>query len=100
MAHQDMTEAQRVLAEHRWAVRVNLPNDAAHAAQTARWLADQASYARMPAALVERIGQAAELLEAAASAIAGRLTAEQQERERLDLTAAAYQRRLERDQQP
>jgi hypothetical protein len=99
MAHEDLTEAQRVLLEHRWAVRVNLPGDAQHAARTARWLAGQAGYARLPGALVERIGQAAELLEAAAFSIAGRVQAEGEERERLDLTTAAYQRRLERDQQ-
>lgn len=97
--HDPMTDDQRALLEHRWAVRVNLPTDAQHAARTARWLVDHASYARMPAPLVERIGQAAELLEAAAFSIAGRVQAEREERERLDLTVAAYQRRLERDQQ-
>ncbi len=99
MTHEDMTADQRVLLEHRAAVRVNLPGDANHAARTARWLAGQAAYARMPGALVERLEQAAELLEAAAFSIAGRIQAEGEERERLDLTAAAYQRRLERRQQ-
>ncbi len=94
-----MTDAQRALLEHRAAVRVNLPADAAHAARTARWLAQQADYARLPAPTVERIGQAAEILEATAAQVAGRLEAEGVERARLDLTAAAYQRRLERDQQ-
>jgi len=47
---------------------------------------------------VERLEQAAELLEAAAFSIAGRIQAEGEERGRLDLTAAAYQRRLERGQ--
>jgi hypothetical protein len=99
MAHEDLTEARRALLEHRAAVRSNLPSDANHAARTARWLAGQASYARMPAPLVERLEQAAELLEAAAFSITGRVQAEGEERERLDLTAAAYQHRLERDQQ-
>ncbi len=99
MAQEDMTADQRVLLEHRAAVRVNLPNDATHAARTARWLAGQASYARLPGALVERLEQAAEQLEAAAFSIVGRIQAEGEERERLDLTTAAYQRRLERDQQ-
>jgi hypothetical protein len=51
------------------------------------------------AAMVERLEQAAELLEAAALSIAGRVHAEREERERLDLTGTAYQRRLERGQQ-
>jgi len=91
-----ITDAQRALLEHRAAVRVNLPADAAHAARTARWLANQADYARLPAPTVERIGQAAEILEAIAASIAGRLEAEGAERERLGLDRATYQRRLER----
>jgi hypothetical protein len=94
-----MTDAERALLEHRSVVRVNLPSDANHAARTARWLAGQAGYARMPGALVERLEQAAEILEAEAFSIAGRVQAEGEERERLDLTTAAYQRRLERSQQ-
>ncbi len=94
-----MTDAERAPLEHRWAVRVNLPGDANHAARTASWLAVRAAYARMPAPLVERLEQAAELLEAAAFSITGRIQAEGEERERLDLTAAAYQRRLERERQ-
>ena len=94
--HDDMTEAQRLLLEHRAAARANLPADAGHAARTARWLAEHADYARLPQPTVERIGQAAELLEAVAFAITGRVQAEREERDRLDLTPAAYQRRLER----
>jgi hypothetical protein len=73
MNESSMTDAERVLLEHRWAARTNLPTDATHAARTARWLVDHASYARMPAALVERLEQAAEILEAAAFSITGRI---------------------------
>jgi hypothetical protein len=94
-----MTDAEQVLLDHRWAVRVNLPADANHAARTARWLVDHASYARLPAAMVERLEQAAELLEAAAFSITGGIQAEREERERLDLTDAACQRQLEHGQE-
>jgi hypothetical protein len=60
---QPMTDDERTLLEHCWAVRVNLPADVAYAARTARWLVDHASYAWLPAASVERLEQAAELLE-------------------------------------
>jgi hypothetical protein len=74
-----MTDAERDLLEHRWAVRVNLPTDANHAARTARWLGDHASYARLPAPAVEELEQAAELLEAAAFSIASGVQAEREE---------------------
>jgi hypothetical protein len=42
-----MSDAERVLLEHRWAVRVNLPSDVMHAARTARRALDVAAYARL-----------------------------------------------------
>jgi hypothetical protein len=89
-------EAERDLLEHRSAVRANLPADAGHVARTARWLAQQASYARLPGPTVERIGQAAEILEAIAEAVAGRIAAEREECGMLGMDRATHQRRLER----
>jgi hypothetical protein len=87
---------EQVLTDHRAAVRACLGDDAKHAAQTAHWLADQADYATLPAELVDRIHKAAEILEAVAEAVTGRLEAE---REQLGLDRATYQRQLERGDQ-
>jgi hypothetical protein len=89
-----MSDDERVLLEHRWAVRVNLPTDANHAAQVARRLVDVAAYAgvEVPA----EFGRAVELLERFAQAVSRQVEAERAELERSDLDSAHFQRELER----
>jgi len=92
----DMTEDERALLEHRAAIRSNVAGVAGHVARSARWLAQRVDYARLPQPTVERVAQCAEVLEAIATAIAGRIDAERAERDRLGMDRASYQRRLER----
>ncbi len=47
-----MTDEERALLEHRWAVRVDLPGQASHAAQVARRLVDAAAAAHLDAPAV------------------------------------------------
>ena len=47
-----MTDEERALLEHRWAVRVDLPGQASHAAQVARRLVDAAADAHLDAPAV------------------------------------------------
>jgi hypothetical protein len=47
-----MTDEERALLEHRWAVRVTLPGQASHAAQAARRLVDAAADAHLDAPAV------------------------------------------------
>jgi hypothetical protein len=95
---QPMTDDERALLEHRWAVRVNLPTDAGHVAALARRLVGVARYAAMPTATVERCERAAEQTEAVAAAIAGRVGAERDELARSGLDIARFQREVERTQ--
>jgi hypothetical protein len=94
------SDAANTLARHRNAVRVNLPAHARNTADTVRWLAGQAAYARLPQPTVTAIEQAAEVLGAVAEAITGRVQAEEAERLRLGADRAAYQWRLERGGRP
>jgi hypothetical protein len=89
-----MTDDERVLLEHRAAVRANLPTDAAHAAATAQRLVGVCRYAALP--VPRDVERAADTLAWCARFIADQLTREQVEREQLGLDAATYQRRLER----
>jgi len=97
MAHEDLTADQRVLLEHRWAVRVNLPTDAAHAARTARWVSQQAAYAGLavPADVVEAV----ELLEWYAGEVSRQVEQERAQRVLSGMDDARFQRELERGQQ-
>jgi len=94
------TDAENTLARHRGAARVGLPAHARHTAETARWLADTAAYGRLPRPIIDQLVQAAEILDAAAEAITGRVDAEEAERLRLGEDRATYQQRLERGRQP
>jgi hypothetical protein len=94
MADPTMSGDERVLLEHRWAVRVNLPTDANHAAQVARRLVDVAAYASV--AVSDEFVGAVELLERLAAAISRQVQAERAELERRGVDAATYQRELER----
>jgi hypothetical protein len=94
MAHEDLTADQRVLAEHRWAVRCNLPDDAAHAARTARWTVDNATYARVP--VPADVVEAVELLEWFAGEVARQVEQERAQRVLSGMDEARFQRELER----
>jgi len=94
-----MTEAQRALAAHRWAVRVNLPTDARHAAQTARWALDQAAYARLELPGQDAVAGAVEVLEGWAVAVHERVKAERAQRVLSGMDEGRFQRELERRQQ-
>jgi hypothetical protein len=92
-----MTTAERELLLHRWAIRVNLPADAARAAEASRQLVASARDAGLDAGLpvpadVER---AADTLDWCARFIADLLDHELAEQDRLGLDPAAYQRRVE-----
>jgi hypothetical protein len=91
---QPMTDDQRVLLAHRWAVRVNLPTDAGHVAALARRLVGVARYAAMPTKVVEGCERAATHAEAVAAA--GRVDAERAELARSGLDTASFQREVER----
>jgi hypothetical protein len=69
-----MTDDERALLEHRWAVRVGLPGQASHAAQVARRLVDAAADAHLDAPAV--VVRAAEALEGYAVAVHERVQAE------------------------
>ena len=88
-----MTDDERVLLEHRWAVRVNLPTDANHVARLACRLVDVAAYAcvEMPG----EFSRAVELLERLASAVSRQVEAERAELERRGGDSAIFQRQLE-----
>lgn len=91
--HDPMTAAERELLLHRWAIRVNLPADAARAAEASRHLVASARDAGLPVpADVER---AADTLDWCARLIADLLDHELAEQDRLGLDPAAYQRRVE-----
>jgi hypothetical protein len=94
MNEQPMSDAERTLAEHRWAVRVNLPTDARHAAQLARRLVGVATYCHVPVS-AEVLG-AVEILEQWAGEVSRQVDAERAELERSGLDDATFQRHLER----
>jgi len=94
MAHEDLTADQRVLAEHRWAVRLNLPTDAAHAARTARWVSQQAAYAGVP--VPADVVEAVELLEWFAGEVSRQVEHERAQRVLSGMDDARFQRELER----
>ena len=86
-----MSDEERALLEHRWAVRVDLPGQASHAAQVARRLVDAAADAHLDAPAV--VVRAVEALEGYAVAVHERVAAELQRR---GVDAATFQRDLER----
>jgi hypothetical protein len=89
-----MTDDQRALLVHRWAVRVNLPTDLAHAAMLARRAVGVARYGSLP--VPAEVEQAVEVLERWAVEVAGLIDAERTELARSGLDAASFQRQLER----
>jgi hypothetical protein len=89
-----MPDEERALLEHRWAVRVDLPGQASHAAQVARRLVDAAADAHLDAPAV--VVRAVEALEGYAIAVHERVMAERAELKRRGVDAAAFQRDLER----
>jgi hypothetical protein len=93
-----MTDDERVLAEHRWAVRVNLPTDLAHVAALARRAVAQARYASLQ--IPADVDAVVDLLEWWATQVAGQADTERGELARSGLDAAAFQRHLERGVPP
>ena len=93
MSEQPMSPDERVLLEHRWAVRVNLPGDAAHAARTARWVSQQAAYAGV--ARPVEVVQAIEVLEKFALVVGHQVEVDRAELERRGIDPASFQRELE-----
>jgi hypothetical protein len=89
-----MTDEERALLEHRWAVRVSLPGHASNAAQVARRLVDAAADAHLDAPAV--VVRAVETLEGYAVAVHERVAAEQAELQRRGVDTATFQRDLER----
>jgi hypothetical protein len=89
-----MSDEERALLEHRWAVRVSLPGQASHAAQVARRLVDAAADARLDAPAV--VVRAVEALEGYAVAVHERVQAERAELQRRGVDPATFQQDLER----
>jgi hypothetical protein len=89
-----ISDEERALLEHRWAVLVDLPGQASHAAQVARRLVDDAAPAHLDAPAV--VVRAVEALEGYAVAVHERVAAEQAELQRRGVGAATFQRDLER----
>jgi hypothetical protein len=88
-----MTDDERALLEHRWAVRVDLPGQASHAAQVARRLVAAAdAHLDAPAVVV----RAVEALEGYAVAVHERVQAERAELQRRGVDTATFQQDLER----
>ena len=92
-----VTDAQRELAEHRGAVRVNASTDANHAASTTRRLLDLCRYSRLP--VPDDVRAAADALERYAVDLASRLARERLEREQAGVDLASFQLALERGMQ-
>jgi len=91
-----MTDDERALLEHRWAVRVNLPTDVMHAAQLARRVLEVAAYARLELPGQDAVVQAVETLEGWAVAIDQRVKADRAQRVLSGMDEARFQRELER----
>jgi hypothetical protein len=92
-----MTDDERALLEHRWAVRVNLPAHARHAGESARYLVDRARYAGLP--VPADVVEAAELLEWFAGEVERQVAADRARRVLSGMDDARFQRELERRQQ-
>jgi hypothetical protein len=92
--HDPIPPEEGMRLRRRYAVRLNLRAEAAHAADAARQLVASAHEGRLP--VPQDVERAADVLAWAARFIAGQLDREQAERARLGLDAARYQRRLER----
>jgi hypothetical protein len=93
MTDQPITPDQRVLLEHRWAVRVNLPTDLHHVAALAGRAVASARYASLP--VQEDLDEAVELLERWAVQVAGQIDTERTALARSGLDVASFQRQLE-----
>src|SRR6266508_492554 len=89
-----MTDEERALLEHRWAVRVDLPGQASHAAQVARRLVEVAADAHLDAPAV--VVRAVAALEGYAVAVHERVQAERAELQRRGVDTATFQQDLER----
>jgi hypothetical protein len=89
-----LSDDERALLEHRWAVRVDLPSQASHAAQAARRLVAAAADAHLDAPAV--VVRAVEALEGYAVAVHERVQAERAELERRSVDTATLQQDLER----
>jgi len=89
-----MTDDERALLEHRWAVRVDLPGQASHAAQVARRLVDAAADAHLDAPAV--VVRAVAALEGYAVAIHEGMEGERGELQRRGVDTATFQPDLER----
>jgi len=94
MADPTMSDDERVLLEHRWAVRVNLPTDARHAATIALRLLDVVRYAGL--AVPPEVKTAAVRLQQFAGEVERQVTADRAELERSGMDDAHFQRELER----
>jgi hypothetical protein len=96
MTDPTMSDDERVLLEHRWAVRVNLPTDANHAARVARRLVDVAAYAGVE--VPDEFARAVKLLERFSQAVSRQVAAERAELEKHSgaVDRATFQRELER----
>jgi hypothetical protein len=95
----EMTKAERVLLEHRAAVRVNLatdPGDLGHAARTLHHAIDTATYACV--ATPPEVLAAAAVVDRWATCVRAQVAAEQAQRERTGQDQASFQRALERAQ--
>ena len=89
-----MSDEERALLEHRWAVRVSLPGQASHAARVARRLVDAAADAHLDAPAV--VVRAVAALEGYAVAVHERVAAERAELQRRGVDTATFQQDLER----
>jgi hypothetical protein len=95
----EITEAERVLLEHRAAVRSNLatdPGEVGHAARTLHHAIDVAAYARVDAPA--DVLAAAAVVDRWAAYVRAQVAAEQAQRERTGQDLASFQRALERAQ--
>jgi hypothetical protein len=97
MAHEDLTEDERALLGHRWAVRVNLPTDARHAATIALRLLDVVRYAGL--VVPAEVRRAAVKLEEFAGEVERQVAADRARRALSGMDDAHFQRELERGQQ-
>jgi hypothetical protein len=95
---QPMTDDERALLEHRWAVRVNLPTDARHAATVALRLLDVVRYTGL--AVPAEVTRAAVDLEAFAAQVERQVGADLDELARSGLDAASFQKEVERSTRP
>jgi hypothetical protein len=95
---QPMTDDERALLEYRWAVRVNPPTDARHAATVALRLLDVVRYAGL--AVPAEVTRAAVDLEAFAGDVERHVAADRAELAHSGLDAASFQKEVERTTRP